>query len=50
MSTEIKPNDLQLLLDEDTDVDEVVLGFKKNGTFHELVTIEPPLDVCIRQR
>ncbi|WP_396611419.1 hypothetical protein ACH9L7_14605 [Haloferax sp. S1W] len=48
MTTETCSDDFQLLLSEDTDVEEVVLGFKKGGELHELVTIKPPIQVTMQ--
>ncbi|WP_156037871.1 MULTISPECIES: hypothetical protein [Haloferax] len=41
---------LTLTLDEATGVDEVVLGFRKDGEFYELISLEPPVEAEIRQR
>ncbi|WP_160166858.1 hypothetical protein [Haloferax denitrificans] len=35
-------------LGEQTDVDEVVLGFRKNGAFYELLTVSPPIEAEVR--
>ncbi|MRW79945.1 MULTISPECIES: hypothetical protein [Haloferax] len=40
----------KLLLDEPTDVEEVVLGFRLNGEFHELVSVSPPVEAILRER
>ncbi|MCO8267863.1 hypothetical protein NKF06_15025 [Haloferax sp. AB510] len=38
----------RLNLGEQTAVDEVVLGFRKNGTFYELLTVSPPIEAELR--
>ncbi|MGB9956796.1 hypothetical protein ACOZ4B_10450 [Haloferax prahovense] len=39
----------RLTLGEQTDVDEVVLGFRKGGEYYELAVLEPPLQAEIRK-
>jgi hypothetical protein len=41
---------LQLDLDEPTDVDEVVIGFRRGGEFYELLSVEPPVEAEVTKR
>ncbi len=38
----------RLNLGEQTGVDEVVLGFRKDGAFYELLTVSPPIEAEVR--
>ncbi|MRX21550.1 hypothetical protein GJR96_06220 [Haloferax sp. MBLA0076] len=40
----------RLMIDEPTEVEEIVLGFRMRGEFHELVSITPPVEATLQER
>ncbi|MRW97010.1 MULTISPECIES: hypothetical protein [Haloferax] len=41
---------LEIELGEESGVEEVVLGFRKDGEYYELAVVEPPVKAEIRKR
>ena len=41
---------VRLSLGDSVDVDEVVLGFRKNGEYYELAAVSPPVTAHVERR
>jgi hypothetical protein len=47
MSDEPDVVDIRLEVSESSSIDEVVLGFRRDGQFHELASLSPPVKATL---